>query len=397
MTGTSVVVGAGVTASFLGAGLPMPGSAVYGAAVAILGLVFTAVALVAAQVSEHARGGVGLSIAVFGGFYLVRAAGDVSGNWLTWTSPIGWVQAVRPFAGERWWPLGLALLFAVGCTALAGWLTTRRDIGSGLLTPRRGPADASPSLRGPAALAARLLRGSVIGWSVGLALLGAVFGSLGRDVEDMIEGNPELAEVFARTSGGASVVDAYFATVLTMMALVASGFTVAAVLRLRSEESALRAEPLLATPLGRTRWTAGWLTVVALASLTVLGAGGLGTGITYAWVDGDAGHVPTLLGAALAYLPAALSLGALGFALFGWLPRSTALAWGALAVCVVSGWLGPVLRLPQRVMDLSPYTLTPQLPMESFAGGPLLGIAAAAAALVGFGLLGFRRRDVLPE
>ena len=397
MTAASVVVGVGVTASFVGAGLPVPGSVVYGVAVAVLGLVFTGIALVAAQVTEHARGGVGLAVAVLGALYLLRAAGDVGANWVTWTSPIGWVQAVRPFAGERWWPLALALLFAVGCIALAGWLTTRRDIGSGLVKPHPGPADASGLLAGPATLAARLQRGSVIGWSVGLAVLGAVFGSLGQDVEEMIEGNPQLAEVFARTSGGATVVDAYFATVLTMMALVATGFTVAGVLRLRSEESALRAEPLLATALSRTRLTAGWLAVVVLASLVVLGAGGLGAAVTYAVVDHDAGHIPILFGAMLAYLPAVLSLGALGFALFGWLPRSSALAWGALALCFVSGWLGPVLRLPEWLMNLSPYALTPQLPMEPFALGPVLGIGLVAAALAVIGLAGFRRRDLVAE
>jgi len=237
----------------------------------------------------------------------------------------------------------------------------------------------------------------VIGWSVGLAVLGAVFGSLGQDVEEMIEGNPQLAEVFAQTSGGATVTDAYFATVFTMMALVASGFTVAAVLRLRSEEAAARAEPLLATPLSRTRWSGGWLGVVALATLVILSAGGLATGVTYALVDRDAGHVATLLGAMLAYAPATLLLGALACALFGWLPRSAALAWGALALCFVSGWLGPVLRLPEWAMDLSPYGLTPQLPMESLAAGPLLALSLVAAALTVLGLAGLRRRDLVPE
>ena len=76
----------------------------------------------------------------------------------------------------------------------------------------------------------------------------------------MIEGNPELEKIFMQASGGASIVDAYFGTVLMIAALVATGFTVSSVTRLRSEETALRVEPLLATPLGtgplggRPRW-----------------------------------------------------------------------------------------------------------------------------------------------
>ena len=70
----------------------------------------------------------------------------------------------------------------------------------------------------------------------------------------MIEGNPELEQVFMQSSGGAGIVDAYFGTVLMIAALVGTGFTVSSVTRLRSEETALRVEPLLATPLGRVRW-----------------------------------------------------------------------------------------------------------------------------------------------
>ena len=42
----------------------------------------------------------------------------------------------------------------------------------------------------------------------------------------MIEGNPELEKVFMQTSGGASIVDAYFGTVLMIAALIGTGFTV---------------------------------------------------------------------------------------------------------------------------------------------------------------------------
>ena len=42
------------------------------------------------------------------------AVGDVSGqagpSWLSWASPIGWGQQMRPYADERWWVLGLVAL-----------------------------------------------------------------------------------------------------------------------------------------------------------------------------------------------------------------------------------------------------------------------------------------------
>ena len=243
----------------------------------------------------------------------------------------------------------LPSLLGVGLGVLAGWLTTRRDIGSGLVAARPGPPAGSRWLSGPVGLGARLQRTALAGWAAGMLVLGAAFGSLGEDVQGMIEGNPELERVFMQASGGASIVDAYFGTVLMIAALIGTGFTVSSVTRLRSEETALRVEPLLATPLGRVHWATASLVTTLLGTATVLAATGVGAGLAYAAVARDVGQVWFLAGATLAYLPAALLLGALGVALFGWVPRLGGLVWAALAVCVVIGWLGEVLRLPDGV------------------------------------------------
>ena len=63
------------------------GSLLYGASIAAVGLVFTGVGLVAAQVTEHARGAVGIGLAVLGVAFLLRAIGDVAENGLSWAVP----------------------------------------------------------------------------------------------------------------------------------------------------------------------------------------------------------------------------------------------------------------------------------------------------------------------
>lgn len=395
VSAASLVVGLGVTGTFLAAGLPTSGSVLYGLAIASVGLVFTAAALVAAQIAEHSRAATGLALSVLAVAFLVRAIGDVGDSWLSWLSPIGWAQQVAAFGEERWWPLTLTVVLALVLAGLAGWLTTRRDIGAGLVAPRPGPAAASARLGTPLGLAVRLQRGSIIGWSAGLALLGVAFGSLGQDVQDMISGNPELEEIFLQQAGGASITDAFFGTVFTIVALVAAGFTISGVLRLRTEESALRAEPLLTTGTSRARWVSSWVTVTLAGSIIVLAAGGLGAGASYALVSGDADQVLGLTGAALAYVPATAVLGGAALLLFGWLPRGTGAAWGLLAVCFVIGWLGEVLSLPDWVLDLSPFTWTPRIPLDDPSALPLLTIALVAAALAAAGLTGFRRRDLV--
>jgi ABC-2 type transport system permease protein len=267
-------------------------------------------------------------------------------------------------------------------------------VGAGLVAPRPGPANASPRLAGPVGLAWRLQRAGLLGWLAGMALLGMAFGSLGQEVEDLLDGNPDLREVIAQSTGG-SIVDAYFATVLMISALIATGFTVMSAIRLRSEESAGRVEPLLATSLSRERWSLGSLAVTAVGTTAVLGVTGAGAGLTHALVSGDAATGWQLFAGALLYLPALLVLGALSVALVGWLPGAVPVAWAVLAVYVVMGWLGEVLNLPDWAMHLSPYTQTPQLPMADVSWLPVLSLVAIAAALTVLGAVGLRRRDTL--
>lgn len=397
LASASVVVGLGTVAVFLAAGLAAAGSVLYGAMIASVGLVFTAVALVAAQVTEHNRGAVGLSLAALGLAYVVRGAGDVTGSALTWASPLGWAQAVHAFADERWLPLLLVLACTVSGVAVAGWLAGRRDLGAGLVAARPGPAGSGPLLGTPLGLALRLQRGAIVAWSTGVAALGATFGALGEDVERMVAENPELGEMLARQSGGASFTDAFFGTVFTIVALVATGFTVSSALRPRTEEGAFRAELVLATPVSRARWLLSWLLVTLAGTVVVLAAGGLAAGTAFALVTGDGRQVLRLALTALAAVPAALALGGVAAAVHGWLPRATGLAWAVFAACFVVGWIGPVLRLPDWVLEASPYAHSPTLPDLAEGLGAMAVVAVLALALATAGVAGFRRRDLVTE
>ena len=126
----------------------------------------------------------------------------------------------------------------------------------------------------------------------------------------------------------------------------------------------------------------------------VLAAAGLGLGLTYGIATTDAGQVPHLVGAALAYTPALWLLVGLTTALFGLMPRAVTAAWAAFAGFLVVGLLGEVLNLPAWVNDLSPFQHTPQLPAGDLIIAPLAVLAATAAALTAAGLLAFRQRDV---
>lgn len=392
VSAASILVGAGIAVSFLALGLGTAGSLLYGASIAAVGVVFTFVAQVAAQVMERGRGALAVSVALLAGSFLLRGAGDVGNQALTWLAPIGLAQASHAFGENRWWPLGLVLVLAAVLTWATVVLGQHRDLGSGLVAPRPGPAAATRHLNGMVSFAARMQRGSVVGWTTGLLLLGLAFGSFGQEVSELVETNPDLRDILA--SGGQGLVDSFFATGLLLQALVATGFAVGSVLRLREAETSGQAELLLTTGQSRQRWAASWLLVTGVGSSTIVAAGGVGMGLAHSVATQDLSQLPAITGAALAYLPATLLLAALTLALFGWLPRAAMAAWAVLAGCFVVGWLGGLLQLPDRVVDLSPFTQVPQLPAAELDWTPITALVAVAVGLGAVAVTGLRRRDI---
>jgi ABC-2 type transport system permease protein len=389
----NVAVGIVVALSLIGQELPTYGSVVFGASFTALGLVFAGIALVAAQVTENTRVVYGVGGALLGLAFALRAIGDSSDGTLSWLSPIGWVQASRAYAGERWWPLALALVVAVALVAGARALVARRDLGAGLVAPRPGPPVASSRLTSPVGLAFRLQRGSLAGWSAGLFFGGLSYGSLGDAIEDLVRDNPALNDFFV-AGGGASLTDSFFGSAMLIMALIGSGYAIQSAQRLRGEEASQLVEPLLATAVSRTAWVAGHLALALAGSLVVLGAAGLGAGVAFAVVSGDASQVPRLFVAALVHAPAVWVLVGVTVALFGLVPRAVLAAWAGLAICLVIGMLAEVLDLPGWLTAVSPFEHTPQLPAADLTVGPLAILVAIAAGLVGLGLAAFRRRDL---
>jgi ABC-2 type transport system permease protein len=380
--------------------LPAAGAVAYALAVGGCGLVLTALAAVAAQVSGTPRGARGLAIAVLGAGFVLRGVGDSAGprgpQWLSWLSPAGWAEQVRPLAGDRWAVLALPAVAAAALTALAYLLAARRDLGAGLIAPRPGSAAAGRALHGPAGLAWRLQRANLAGWSAGLLATGLAVGAAAQGVGSLLGTSSQLRQAFERIGGQSALTDAYLAAIMSLAGLAAAGYAVSGALRLRGEESARLAEVVLVTPTGRLRWAASHLAVVLAGTAVVLAAAGIGAGLGYGLRAGDPGtQVPRLLGAALAQLPAALVVAAVAVALFGLVPRwAVAGGWTALALATLAALLGPALRLPQWLADLSPFGHVPRLPGTPASATPLIWLSAVALGLAAAGLAGLRRRDL---
>lgn len=390
----------------LGYGLPIDGSVATGAVIAGAGAAFAGIAAVAAQLTQGARAANGLAAAAIGAAFLLRAVGDATGDVIeggtrvvsglaSWLSPIGWAQQVRPYDQHRW---GVLVLLA-GCLAVtlaaAFVLVSRRDVGAGLFAARPGRARATPALLSPLGLAWRLQRGTLLGWASAISVIGAAYGGIGNELEDLLGSSDGMADLIAELGGGtADLTDAYFAGIIGFMGVAIAAYAVQSLLRLRSEETGAL-EPLLATALGRYRWLGAHAAVAVLGALVLLLVLGVTAGLTYGLVVGDMSRFGGIVAAALVQLPATLVVAGLTIALFGVLPRwSVALSWGALAAFLLLGQVGRLLDLPSAVLDLSPFTHVPAVPAVAAAAAPLLTLLAVAAALGVLGGVMFRRRDL---
>jgi ABC-2 type transport system permease protein len=391
----SIATGLLGTASLLTTDVQPSGSLAFGLALACSGLVFAAVAAVAAQLSVSARIAREIAFAVLGTAFALRAIGYAGSGTLSWLSPLEWSLQVRPYAGDRWWVLLLHLATTAALTVAAYLLLRGRDVGAGLIAERDGPARAPATLSGPFGLAWHLQRGALLAWTIGLALYGLLAGSIVHGIGAQFGGNPTLREMIDRLGGSQQVENSFLVIAFSLLAVAAAALAVSATLRLHQEETMQRAETILAGAVGRVRWVSSHLLFAIVGSAVALLSAGVLAGLLYGVAADDVGgKLATVITLAAIQLPAVWLLAAITVALFGLMPRFTPLAWAVLVAFIALYLLGSVAGFPHWLLDLVPFTHTQHVPGEPFRAAPLLWLLAIDAVTIAVGLTGFRRRDV---
>ncbi|MTV27705.1 ABC transporter permease [Nitriliruptoraceae bacterium ZYF776] len=375
-------------------GFALSGSLLFAVSIALVGLAFAGVTTITVQLSEYSRAASGLAGAVLGAAFLLRAVGDlpeVGGTALSWVSPLAWGQQTAPFVLDRLWPLLLLVGFGVATTAVGFAVSRRRDLGASIFAVTPGPARAAPALGTPWGLAARLQRGTLLGWTAALAVGGLVFGAYADALSDAASGLPEA---FMELFGDEDLIAGYLSFMPVFMAYLAAGFVISTVQGLRAEETGGRMEPVLATPISRARWLAINVAVAAAGAVVVLVAAGVAAGVGAGIVTGDAGHLGEQALAHLNHLPAVLVVLGAAALLFGVLPQAVPITWIFVIYGVFAGTFGPMLDLPQAAANLSPFEHAAEVPLEAFTATPLVVLAVVAVVAASAGVARFRRRDL---
>lgn len=369
------------------------GAAVFVAAVATVGLVFTGVAAVAAQVASTARAASGMAALALAAGFLVRGAGDVAGNRLTWLSPLGWAQQTYPWAANRWWPLAIGAVAFTILMVLAGWLGIRRDVGEALWARRSGRSSASTPLCSTVGLAVRLNRSAVLGWALAMLTFGLLYGPVLQDAEEFLSQMPVLEEFMpgAAEAGGTRL----FASIVVALAALVTAVPAAQVAtRLCSDEQAGRTALLLTSSVSRLGWYRATVLVALSGATLILVAFGLGFGLSAMVATDD----PTLLGdivaACLGYLPAVAVVVGVTTLLAGWLPRKVGLAWLVVAHAVVILYFANLLDWPWWVAWPSAFHHVAAGPAATGEAAESIWLTGVAFTLILAGAVGYHRRPI---
>ncbi|WP_103663503.1 ABC transporter permease [Microbacterium sp. CJ77] len=408
---SNVLLAVFVAVGFIAAGLGPTGSILAGAATGSVGFVFLGVGLGASQLFRTSRAANAVSVWTLLALFLAAGIGNALGtpsddlqridsSALTWLSPFGWAENTRPFAENNALPLALAAAVALTLIAGAVLAQSARDLGESFIAERAGRVEASGALSTPIALAWRLSRGAVVGWAVGGLVVGALSTSLASIVAEVGSTNPTVEAMLEQIAGAGNIEQGTVTIFFTMLGVLAACAAVQTVCRARQEESQGTAEMLLATPVHRVRWLAGYLLIGFVAIVAVVGAGAIGAalGIGGQAVNGEGGDfalmrdVAVVGGGQIAAASVFLVVTAL---IFVALPRATiALGWTLVLLGMVLGLFGPLFGFPAWLTDLSPVGIAPLIEGDTVDARGLWWLLGATT-VGAVGSLGLMRRREL--
>ncbi len=382
---------------FVVGGLQVAGSAYLALATASVVPVYVGVGALASQLAPTRRIALELGGAVIGLSLLLRVIADTSSGagWLRWTTPLGWAEELRPFAGAD--PLVLALPAVASALALvaAAWIAAGRDVGTGAI-PVREHAEANPRLLGgPAAQALRSERASLVVWLTSVGAFAFILGMISASISSAGISKGVREEIAKLGSGSILTPSGYIAFLFIFFILTVSLFMCAQVGSARHEEAEERLETLLAQSVSRNRWLGGRLLLATCAAVAISLLAGV---LTWAGAASQGVHISLarMLEAGANCLPVALlflGIAALAYAL---VPRASAgIAYGLVAVAFLWELVGALLGVPKWLVEATPFEHVGLVPAQPFRPGAAavmlaVGLISALAAL-----LVFRRRDLV--
>ena len=324
-------------------------AAAYGAVIASTLLTVACATLVVAQLVPDATAGRAVALGFVGLMYTGNGlSASKDWNWAGWASPFRLRTTVDPGGENSWGPVVIAVTSSIMVLALAGVLTSHRDLGQGLVQlPTRRP----PSLRvgGPLTLAVRLNRNQCLTWAFLVSLVAGVLVSLGADVVDLARQGGISGGSLGSLLAGDDPGEAFLRYIGQLAGALATAQGVSLALRYSGDERSGRLEMVVSTGNRPLRiLLSSWLVAALGSGLTLICATVAAGYVGRSELDTDLIDAVRLVAG---QWPAALASAAIATALCGAWPRGRGLAWAPVLVGLGIAQLGGALDLPKRIRD----------------------------------------------
>ena len=361
-------------------------------------VMFLAVGALTSQLVPTRRQAAASAAVILGVSYAIRMVADagIGLQWTRWVSPLGWIEQLQPLTAPR--PLALLPIaaFSAAMATVAVRLAGNRDLGASALSDR---SRAQPSMRllsGPTDLTVRLVRATVIGWGVAIAVSALLYGLVAKAAEGTISGS-SVHTVLSRLGAPGTGAEAYLGLAFLILAVLVGFAAAGQVTAARAEEAGGRLDHLLVRPVSRSSWLGGRLLVAAV----VLVASGSVAGL-FTWLGAASQHTgvnfTAVVVAGLNVVPPALCVLGIGAFTLGVWPRSTSIAvYGVLGWSLLVEIIGGIGAINHWVFDTSLFhqmAAAPAVAPNWTTGGVMVAIGAVAAVI---GAIAFNRRDLAGE
>ncbi len=203
-------------------------------------VMFLAVGALTSQLAPTRRQAAAYAAVVLGVSYALRMVADagLGLQWMRWTSPLGWVEELHPLTAPHWLPFVPIAGFTVAVGVMAVHLAGARDLGASTLPDHPDARARLWWLGGPTGLTARLVRPSVIGWWIAIAVSALLTGFVAKAAGATIAGSSlhsVLSRLGASGAGTVSYLGLASLIIAVLVALVGAGQLTAARARRRRD------------------------------------------------------------------------------------------------------------------------------------------------------------------
>lgn len=373
--------------------MDLGGSMLYGASLGAVGIFFTALTGLFAQLTSNTRATIGFSFVFLIVAYIVRGIGDVGYEVLSLISPLGLILRTEVFVNNYWWPVFVTLGISVIMFGLSLYLNSIRDLEAGFIPTRPGKENASKLFLSPLGLALRLQRTSIIAWLVGILILGSSYGSILGDLEGFIDSSDIIQQMIPQAEGY-TMTERFVTMLMTVMSIIGAIPPLMFVLKLKSEENKGRTEHLLARSVSRNSILGSYTLIGLVAAPIIQLMSVLGLWSAAIFVMEDAISFNTLIKAGIVHLPAMWIMIGLAVFLVGFIPKLAGLTWLYLGYSFFVVYMGDMLQLPEWLSNLSPFGHIPQIPVEEINILSLVILTIISIVLIAAGFIGYNKRDI---